>query len=164
MVQPECLIREDGDPRHQALSQFVIDRAIADWRALLAEERHVDISINLPLSFLRDPACLGYLYRRLPNYPAFRGIVVEVNGNEITRGPRACSGYRQANAIPQGHRLHRRSRGGMAGPPRTDFPFVEIKVDRAVVSGCAHDRSKRGTCRAIIYLASNYGARSVAEG
>jgi EAL domain-containing protein (putative c-di-GMP-specific phosphodiesterase class I) len=56
IVPPESFIPEDGDPRLQALSQFVIDQAIADWHSLLAEERHVDISINFPISFLRDPA------------------------------------------------------------------------------------------------------------
>jgi len=165
MVQPECLIREDGDPRLQVLSQFVIDRAIADWRALLAEERHVDISINLPLLFLRDPACLGYLYRRLPNHPAFSGIIVEVNGNEITQG------LALAQDIARQMRFRKVAVSiddlGVEWPALLgleDFPFVEIKVDRDVVSGCAHDRSKRGTCRAIIDLASNYGARSVPEG
>jgi EAL domain-containing protein (putative c-di-GMP-specific phosphodiesterase class I) len=86
IVQPAHFIPEDGDPRFQPLSQFVIDQAIADWHILLAEGRRVDISINLPVSFLRDPACLDYLCRRLPDHPAFDGIIVEVNGAEVTRG------------------------------------------------------------------------------
>ena len=85
IVLPASFIPEDGDPRFQVVSQFVIDQAIADWHELLAEERRVDISINLPLSFLRDPVCLDYLYRRLPDHPAFAGIIVEVNGTEVTR-------------------------------------------------------------------------------
>jgi EAL domain-containing protein (putative c-di-GMP-specific phosphodiesterase class I) len=44
------------------------------------------------------------------------------------------------------------------------FPFVEIKVDRAFVGGCAHDRLKRNVCRQIVDLVSHYGARAVAEG
>jgi EAL domain-containing protein (putative c-di-GMP-specific phosphodiesterase class I) len=47
---------EDGDLGFQALSQFVIDQAIADWHSLFAEQRRVDISINSPISFLHDPA------------------------------------------------------------------------------------------------------------
>ena len=45
-----------------------------------------------------------------------------------------------------------------------DFPFVEVKVDRAFVAGCAYDRAKRGVCRQIVDLANHYGARTVAEG
>ena len=44
------------------------------------------------------------------------------------------------------------------------FPFVELKVDRQFVAGCADDRLKRTVCRGIIALAEGYGARTVAEG
>jgi EAL domain-containing protein (putative c-di-GMP-specific phosphodiesterase class I) len=45
-----------------------------------------------------------------------------------------------------------------------EFPFVEIKVDRQFVSGCADDRLKKAMCRQIRELADSYGARTVAEG
>jgi EAL domain-containing protein (putative c-di-GMP-specific phosphodiesterase class I) len=45
-----------------------------------------------------------------------------------------------------------------------DFPFVEIKVDRKFVTGCAVDRLKQTVCRQILDLADGYGARTVAEG
>jgi EAL domain-containing protein (putative c-di-GMP-specific phosphodiesterase class I) len=132
---------------------------------LLAEQRHVDISINLPISFLRDPACLGYLYRQLPDRPAFDEIIVEVNGTEITRN------LSLAHDIAKQMRFRKVAISidelgpewpGLVG--LEDFPFVEIKVDREFVSGCAHDRLKRGVCRQIIDLANHYGARTVAEG
>jgi EAL domain-containing protein (putative c-di-GMP-specific phosphodiesterase class I) len=44
------------------------------------------------------------------------------------------------------------------------FPFVELKVDRQFVTGCATDRLKRTVCRRIIELAKGYGARVVAKG
>ena len=46
----------------------------------------------------------------------------------------------------------------------TDFPFVEIKVDRSFVTGCGDDRLKRSACRSILELADGFGARTVAEG
>ena len=45
-----------------------------------------------------------------------------------------------------------------------NFPFVELKVDRQFVTGCATDRLKQTVCRRIIELARDYGARVVAEG
>ena len=45
-----------------------------------------------------------------------------------------------------------------------DFPFVELKLDRRLVAGCAHDRAKLTTCRHIIDFADGMGARTVAEG
>ena len=165
IVQPASFIPEDGDPRFQALSQFVIDQAIADWHSLLAGQRRVDISINLPMSFLRDGACLDYLYRRLPDHPAFDGIMVEVNGAEVTRSLSLIAG------LAKQMRYHKvaisiddlgTEWSDLAG--FEEFPFVEIKVDRAFVGGCAHDRLKRNLCRQIVDLANHYGGRTVAEG
>jgi len=165
IVLPAHFIPEDGDPRFQALSQFVIEQAIADWHDWVVEERRVDISINLPVSFLRDPACLEYLYRRLPDHPAFDGIIVEVNGPEVTRS------LSLVQDIAKQMRFRKIAVSiddiGMEWPDLAgldDFPFVEIKVDRALVAGCAHDGRKRRVCGQIIDLANHYGARTVAEG
>lgn len=165
IVPPESFLPEDGDPRLHALSLFVIDQAIADWRRLFAEGRHIDISINLPISFLCDRAYMEHLFRALPDHPAFSGMLVEVNGTEIARS------LALARDIAKQMRFRKVAISiddlGAEWPALVgleDFPFVEIKVDRAFVSGCANDRAKRGACRQIIDLASRYGARTVAEG
>jgi EAL domain-containing protein (putative c-di-GMP-specific phosphodiesterase class I) len=165
IVQPAHFIPEDGDPRFQALSQFVIDQAIADWRILLAQGCRIDISINLPVSFLRDPACLHYLCRRLPDHPDFDGIIVEVNGTEVTRSlPLVADLARQMRFRKVGISVDDLGTKWPDLAALDEFPFVEIKVDRAFVGGCAHDRLKRNVCRQIVELASHYGARAVAEG
>jgi len=158
-------IPEDGDPRFQALSQFVIDQAIADWHDWFAQELRVDISINLPVSFLRDPACLEYLYRRLPDQAALDGIIVEINGTAVTRSlPLVQDLAKQMRFRKVGISIDDL---GMEWPDFAgldDFPFVEIKVDRAFVGGCAQDRRKRAYAAQIIDLANHYGARTVADG
>jgi EAL domain-containing protein (putative c-di-GMP-specific phosphodiesterase class I) len=45
-----------------------------------------------------------------------------------------------------------------------DFPFVELKVARQFITGCAGDRRKQMTCRRIIDFADAVGARTVADG
>lgn len=165
IVQPAHFLPEDGDPRFQALSQFVIDQAVADWHTLIADGCRVDISINLPVSFLRDPAYLDYLYRRLPDHPDFDGIIVEVNATELARSLSLVAELAK--------QMRFRKVGiavddlGMEWPDLAgleEFPFVEIKADRKFVTGCAHDRVKRNVCRQIVDLASHHGARTVAEG
>ena len=54
VVPPAYFIPDDNDPHFRALSEFVIGRAIEDWRYLLEQQGPVDLSINLPVSFLRD--------------------------------------------------------------------------------------------------------------
>jgi EAL domain len=55
LVQPANFMPATRDPHFRALSQFVIDRALADWRFFRTEQRQLDMSINLPISFLDDP-------------------------------------------------------------------------------------------------------------
>ncbi len=165
VVEPAYFIPDDGDPHFQALSEFVISQAIADWRHFVTEYGRIDVSINLPISFLQNPASLEYLYRQLPDHPAFDGFIVEVNGSDITRN------LSLARDIAKQGRFHKiaisiddlgAEWSSLVG--LQDFPFVEIKVDRAFVFGCADDRLKRAMCRQIRELADSYGARTVAEG
>ncbi|MGY4364266.1 EAL domain-containing protein (putative c-di-GMP-specific phosphodiesterase class I) [Bradyrhizobium sp. LB1.3] len=53
-VPPAYFIPEAHDPHFKELSQFVIDRAIKDWRDLLEQQTSIDLSINLPAAFLID--------------------------------------------------------------------------------------------------------------
>ena len=46
----------------------------------------------------------------------------------------------------------------------SNFPFVEFKVGRKFVAGCAEDRLKQSICRRILELANSYGSRTVADG
>jgi EAL domain-containing protein (putative c-di-GMP-specific phosphodiesterase class I) len=62
VVEPAYFIPHDGDPHFQQLSEFVISQAIADWRNFVAEYGPIDVSINLPISFLQNPTAVEYLY------------------------------------------------------------------------------------------------------
>jgi EAL domain-containing protein (putative c-di-GMP-specific phosphodiesterase class I) len=165
VLQPGCFVPECNDQHLHALSKFVIDQAAADWRYFLAERKRLDISINLPVSFLRRPESLEYLHEKLPDHPAFDGLIVEIDAADIIRNLPLMRDL--ANEL----RIHDIAIAvddlGTDWPALAgldDFPFVKIKADRAVVSGCADDRAKRKVCRQILDLANGYGARTVAEG
>ena len=165
IVEPAYFVPDDGDPHFQALSEFVISQATADWRNFVTEYGRIDISINLPISFLQSSASVRYLYQQLPDHPAFDGFIIEVNGTDIIEN------LSLAREIAKQGRFHKiaisiddlgAEWSSLMG--LQDFPFVEIKVDREFVSGCADDRLKKTMCRQIRELAENYGTRTVAEG
>jgi EAL domain-containing protein (putative c-di-GMP-specific phosphodiesterase class I) len=140
-------------------------QATADWRNFVAEYGRIDISINLPISFLQSTGSVRYLYQQLPDHPAFDGFIIEVNGTDIIQN------LSLARDIAKQGRFHKiaisiddlgAEWSSLLG--LQDFPFVEIKVDREFVSGCADDRLKKTMCRQIRELAENYGSRTVAEG
>jgi EAL domain-containing protein (putative c-di-GMP-specific phosphodiesterase class I) len=165
IVSPAYFLPDDNDPHFRALSGFVIRHAITDWRYFVSEQRRIEIAINLPIAFLRNPECVRLLCDQLPDHPAFEGLIVEINSTELIRD------LDLAKQIARQLRFHNIGISiddtGAEWPALSglhDFPFVELKVNRELVAGCAHDRLKRYVCRCIHDLAEGYGAQTVAEG
>jgi EAL domain-containing protein (putative c-di-GMP-specific phosphodiesterase class I) len=165
VVMPSYFVPEEGDLRLQALSDFTIAQAIHDWAYFLVEGSPVEIAINLPMSVVQDQTSIFEFCRKMPSHPAFEGLTVEINGNEIIRS------LDQAKCAARLLRFHNIAISiddlGAEWPSFMgikDFPFVEIKVDQKLVTGCGDDRQKQAICRRIVDLAGHYGARTVAEG
>jgi EAL domain-containing protein (putative c-di-GMP-specific phosphodiesterase class I)/CheY-like chemotaxis protein len=165
VVPPAYFIPEANDPDFLRLSEFVIDRATEDWRYLLQQQGPTDISINLPVSFLKNDQAVGDLYRRMPSHPAFGGLLIEINSAEV------IPNLDLLIDVTKQMRLHNIAVSiddlGADWPALMgldSFPFAELKVDRQFVTGCASDRLKRTVCRRIVELGKGYGARVVAAG
>jgi EAL domain-containing protein (putative c-di-GMP-specific phosphodiesterase class I)/CheY-like chemotaxis protein len=165
VVPPAYFIPEEDDPHCLRLSQFVIGRATEDWRYLLEQQSQTDISINLPVSFLKNRQAVRDLCRRVPAHPAFGGLLVEVKSAEV------IDNLDLLIDVTKEMRFHNVAVSigdlGADWPALMGidhFPFAELKVDKQFVTGCATDRLKRTVCRHIIELARGYGARVVAEG
>jgi EAL domain-containing protein (putative c-di-GMP-specific phosphodiesterase class I)/CheY-like chemotaxis protein len=165
VVPPAYFIADDGDPHFRALSEFVIGQAVDDWRHFVVERGHIEIAINLPIDFLRDPEAVRNLCLQMPNHPAFEGIIIETNGTEVLRNVRLMKDVaRQVRFYNIGISIDDLGAEWPSFAEIHDFPFVEIKVDRKFVAGCADDRLKQTVCRSIINFADTVGARTVAEG
>ena len=165
VVTPAYFIPEDEDPDLLQLSDFVIDRAIEDWRCLVELQNTTDISINLPVSFLKNRRAVRNFCQRMPSHPAFGGLLIEIDSAEVIQNMDilidVAKEIRLKNIAISIDNL------GMDWPALMgleNFPFVELKVDRQFVTDCANDRLKRVVCCRIIELAREYGARVVAEG
>lgn len=165
VVEPTGLIPDDNDPNFRGLTTFVVDQALADWSGFASEHGAIELAVRLPIDVLRDPQSLETLCGRIPDDAAFPGLIIGVDGAELLRDlPR----MRDVAAQVRFHRIGLSIADfGAEWPTGADlsyFPFVEIKVDRRFVAGCADDRPKRAICQRILKLADSVGARSVAEG
>jgi EAL domain-containing protein (putative c-di-GMP-specific phosphodiesterase class I) len=165
VVSPADFIPDSKDPNFRGFSEFVVTRAVADWHAFVQERGSVEISINLPLAFLRDRPAVLDLCRKLPSHPAFGGLLIEIDSHDIV--------HHSDLVVDIAQQLRFRNLAisvDNVGPEWPElaqlaiFPFVELKVARAFVTGCAEDRLKQVVCRQIVDLATNYGARTVAKG
>src|SRR5882757_3645005 len=83
VVPPAYFIPDERDPHFRKLSEFVIGRALEDWRYLLVQQGPVDLSINLPVSFLGDREAVRELCRVIPDHPAFGGLLIEIDCAEL---------------------------------------------------------------------------------
>jgi len=165
IVPPAYLVPADGDPRFPPLSESVISRAVDDWYFFFAQRGPIETAINLPMAFLQDAELLSRLCKQLPDHNSFEGLIVEINGTEIVRN------LSLAKEVARELRLHKIAISvddlgaeWLSLTGLCNFPFVELKVDRKFVAGCAEDRLKQSICRRILDLADGYGARTVAEG
>jgi EAL domain-containing protein (putative c-di-GMP-specific phosphodiesterase class I)/CheY-like chemotaxis protein len=165
VVPPAYFIPDERDPHFNALSEFVIGRAIEDWRYLLEQKGPVDLSINLPVSFLRDGWAVRELCGRMPDHPAFGGLIIEINSAEV------IDNLDLVIDVARRVRLHNIAISvdnvGAEWPSLMGlkhFPFVELKVDHQFVTGAADERLKQTICRRIVELAHDHGARALAQG
>jgi EAL domain-containing protein (putative c-di-GMP-specific phosphodiesterase class I) len=148
-----------------APAELVIARALADWRHFAARHGHVEIAVELPIAFFRQPGSIETLCRQMPDDPACEGLIVAIDAEE------GIQHLGLMKDIARRGRYHNIAIAidnlGTEWPSLAeldDFPFVELKVDRRLVAGCAHDRTKQATCRRIVALADAMGARAVADG
>jgi len=165
VVPPAYFIPEAHDPHFRDLSEFVIERAVQDWHYLLERQSQVDLSINLPASYLREPQAVRDLCRRVPTHPAFGGLTIEIDSEEAIRDLDLLA------EVAREVRLHNIGLSidnlGANWPSLMDLdkiPFINLKADRHFVTGSGNDRLKRTVCRHIVELAQRYGVRTVAEG
>lgn len=165
IVPPAHFIPDSADPHFSALSEFVVGRAAKDWHRFVAEHGNVELAINLPVTFFQHPAAIENLAGHMPKHPAFEGLIVEIDSNDLIRHlPLAKQAARQLRLLNIGISVDDVGAEWPLLMEIEDFPFVEIKVDKNFVAGCADDRLKQSTCRRILDLADGFGARTVAEG
>jgi EAL domain-containing protein (putative c-di-GMP-specific phosphodiesterase class I) len=165
IVPPAHFLPDATDPHFRKLSEFVITRAVRNWRYFFDAYGHIELAINLPIAFLQDSAAVETLANNIPRHSAFEGMIVEFKASEIVRDlPAARKAARQLQLLNIGVSVDNVGEEWPLLMELDEFPFVEIKIDRQFVNGCADDRLKQWNCRRILELADGLGARTVAEG
>lgn len=165
VVLPAYFIPDDRDPHFHALSDFVIGRAIEDWHYVLEQKGPVDLSINLPVPFLRDDEAVREMCRRMPDHPAFGGLLIELDSSDVADNVDLVADV--ARRIRLRNIAISLDNVGAEWPALMDlqsFPFFELKVNPQFVTGCADDRLKQTACRQIIEFAHERGVRVLAQG
>jgi EAL domain-containing protein (putative c-di-GMP-specific phosphodiesterase class I)/ActR/RegA family two-component response regulator len=165
IITPDRLLPPAGDPAYHALTRFVIERAVADWRRFAQQGLALKLSINAPVSVIHTPAFITLVRSTLPREPAFSGLTVEVTEDELIRDSDG------AHEVASQLKLYNVDLSiddfgsGYASLSRLkDLPFVEVKIDRSIVSACASNPLKHSLCQTVVDLAHRFGAKACGEG
>lgn len=165
IITPDKFLPPAGDPDYQPLSKFVVERAMADWAAFAGRDVHLKLSVNAPVSVIHMPAFVALIRSVLPADPRFPGLIVEVTEDEVIRDSEwAREIATQLKLYNVGLSIDDFGSGYASLSRLNDLPFVEVKIDRSFVSGCASNQLKHGLCQTIVDLAHRFGATVCAEG
>jgi EAL domain-containing protein (putative c-di-GMP-specific phosphodiesterase class I) len=165
LVLPDNLLPPAGDKDYQPLTEFVVNRAMADWSRFAQRGLLLKLAINAPVSVINTPAFIALIRSVLPNVAEFNGLTIEVTEDEMIRDSE------QAREVANQLKLYNVDLSiddfgaGYASLSRlSDLPFAEVKIDRSFVSGCASNKLKHGLCQTVVDMAHRFGATACAEG
>jgi EAL domain-containing protein (putative c-di-GMP-specific phosphodiesterase class I)/CheY-like chemotaxis protein len=164
IIPPSCFLPSDGDPRFLALSEFVVQRAMADWKHFTKTRPSIGLGIHLPMSVLEDVEFIDELCLQLPDHSVAAGLTIEISSVDVSRDPklvrRAAKQLAVYNIGISIDDVMQESSWADIG----DFPIAELQVDRAFIAGSAGDRDKRAVCGLVLGIAERIGARATAKG
>jgi diguanylate cyclase (GGDEF)-like protein len=143
------------------LTRWVVDRALADCRAL-----DLPVAVNLAAANIVDvtlPAAIGAALER-HDVPADR-LVCEISEHTVMADPvRASDVLDGLRALGVGLSLDDFGTGHSSLTYLKRLPLDEVKIDRSFVAGMTDDENDAVIVRSTIDLARNLGLRVVAEG
>jgi EAL domain-containing protein (putative c-di-GMP-specific phosphodiesterase class I)/ActR/RegA family two-component response regulator len=165
VVLPSRFLPPPGDPLYRPLTDFIVQQALFDWNTFAGHKMTNRLAINVPASILQRPDFVANLRRHLPNHPKWPGLIVEITEDEAISDPGLAREIAIQLKLYNVHVSIDDFGSGFSSLSRLqELPFVEIKLDRSYVKGCATDKRKRGMCEAVVDLARRFNITSVAEG
>jgi EAL domain-containing protein (putative c-di-GMP-specific phosphodiesterase class I)/CheY-like chemotaxis protein len=165
VVPPANFLPAPGDPLYRPLTDFIVAQGLRDWSTFAAHKMTSRIAVNVPASVLQRPDFVAMLRRHLPDDSRFPGLIVEITEDEAINDPELAREVAVQLKLYNVHVSIDDFGSGYSSLARLkELPFAEVKLDRSFVTGCAHDKTKRAMCEAVVDLARRFNITSVAEG
>jgi EAL domain-containing protein (putative c-di-GMP-specific phosphodiesterase class I) len=149
-----------------SMTERVIETVLRDWRTFAsAGAPQIMLAVNIPASaFVKLPIARMVRAQR-PKSPEWPGLILEVTEDQVVNNlsiakdvalelrEQKCS--LAIDDFGAGYSSFARLR---------ELPFSELKIDRAYVTDCDHDKVNAGVLASIVELAHRFGMKTVAEG
>jgi diguanylate cyclase (GGDEF)-like protein len=148
------------------LTDYVLDRSLAQCRSWLDHGMSLSVSVNLSVRNLADAA----FPRRVTDALARHGVPAELLGFELTESAVMTDPERALPVLRALHALGVRIAVDDFGTGYSSLAYLrrlpvdEVKIDKSFVLGLASDLGDLAVVRAIIELGHSLGLSVVAEG
>jgi EAL domain-containing protein (putative c-di-GMP-specific phosphodiesterase class I) len=163
VVPPSFFIPNEDDPDLNALSSFVVDRALADWSLFAKGHTPIEMTVHLPSTVLEQHDFIDGMCRKLPAHASASRLTVEIDSVDIRRDHSLLRATAKQLAA---HNVGLSIDDVMAEASWVDvvdFPIAELQVEADFINGCADDPKKRAACEIAINIARRLGARTLAK-
>ncbi len=149
-----------------ALTDHVLDLALARCRRWLDQDIALSVAVNLSARCLTEPDLVERVQRALRRH----GVPGELLILEITEGSVVDDSVRSGTVLTDLHALGLRlsmddfGTGYSSLSELRQLPIDEVKIDKSFVLGMSTSQDESFIARSIIELTHNLGLRVVAEG
>ncbi|MPR00155.1 EAL domain-containing protein [Modestobacter sp. I12A-02628] len=149
-----------------ALTDFVLDLALARCRRWLDDDIALSVAVNLSARCLMEPDLVDRVSQALRRH----GVPGELLILELTEGSVVDDSVRNSTVLADLHGLGLRlsmddfGTGYSSLSQLRQLPIDELKIDKSFVLGMSTSQSESFIARSIVELAHNLGLRVVAEG
>ncbi len=165
IIFPDQFLPGASEESMLALTEKVILAALHDWEELAGNGVPLKLAVNTPVSALVKLPIAQMLREERPRAAHWPGLILEVTEDEIVKD------IEVANDVANELRAHQCTLAiddfgaGYSSLARLrQLPFSELKIDRAYVTACDHDRTNADVVEVIVELAQRFGLKTVAEG
>jgi EAL domain-containing protein (putative c-di-GMP-specific phosphodiesterase class I) len=165
LLTPDQFLTGNNEDTHIALSRLALIEAVKASAHFLELGIALRPSINISMSpLLRLPIADLVLMHR-PERADWPGLILEIPAQQVANKIEALK-TRLPRLLQSGLSIAIDNFGLRAFDLNllNELPLAEIKIDRALVEGCAGNAGNATICKTIIQMAHNFGAKAAAVG
>ena len=147
------------------LSEAAITAALKAGSAFAKLGIKLPVNVNIPIEALEKLPIEKLVLDQHSNPADWPGLIVDIAEEQIIDNlGLATEMAKKLVRVKVGIAIDNFGKSYSALAKLPELPFVQIKLDRAVVVNCGTDTSKAPLCKTIIDLAHNFGKMAVAMG
>jgi EAL domain-containing protein (putative c-di-GMP-specific phosphodiesterase class I) len=165
IVKPAAFMPGASDAAVLKLSELALHSALKAGLNFSKLGIHLRLTVNIPLAALVQLPVEGIVRSQHPNPEGWPGLIIDVPEEQIVADlPMAIELAKKLEPVNVRMAIDDCGRAYTMLAGLGEFPFAEIKLDRAFVADCATDKVNAPLCKTMINLAHHFGKTAVAMG